>query len=343
VTAANDDMVQHARAHSSLGPCPSALGPAWETLVLPAINEQGEPLWPGKWPLAALHRRRGEIGDRAFAQEYLQRPVSAEAQRFRPSDFQSYDPAELQHRGGRLHIDGHQLQVVIGVDPAIGAREENDFFSAAVVGFTEEGAESPGPRAKGVSYEVLSSGDSSLGPRPLAPGPALIDGEDGGGPPPPLITSKPQMRAYVLEVVRVKDRFARQLEILRELNRRWKPQVVGIESTAYQRVLAQVSCDHGLPVQELNAHAPKEHRIEALSGTAAQHCWHLPLERGWTEALRSEALGYPSARHDDQLDALARAQEVGLELLDNWRRRSQRGAHADGAYSVSGVRCGMKG
>lgn len=57
----------------------------WEVLNLPALAEEdeeyrreGEPLWPGKYDLAALENIRASIGERDWAALYQQRPAARE-------------------------------------------------------------------------------------------------------------------------------------------------------------------------------------------------------------------------------------------------------------------------
>lgn len=50
----------------------------WEVLSLPAINEDGEALWPERYPVPVLQAIRKEIGLRDFESLYQQRPTAAE-------------------------------------------------------------------------------------------------------------------------------------------------------------------------------------------------------------------------------------------------------------------------
>ena len=320
----------------------------WQVLYFPAINDDGTPLWPARWPLAALDRRREEIGDSAFNQEYLLRPVSAEAQRFRPGDFQSYNAIDLSCHEGRWSIHGQELEIAIGVDPAIGQREQNDFFVACVVGFMQPGGEAGASnqlsvisdqwRAKQNPESRGEQGNSSASL--ITDHCSLITGIGGKGAAATqsAVSGEPPARAYILDVVRVKDRFSRQLDILQELSRRWTPRVVGIEKTAYQEVLCQSAADHGLLARELGGVRRKFARIENVSHAAARGMLWLPAGAAWVREFTQEAYDWPSARHDDQLDALARALECGLPLLK--RSRLARKGLADGALMVYGVKAG---
>jgi predicted phage terminase large subunit-like protein len=74
-------------------------GDEWEVLCLPAIAEhdesfrrEGEALWPDRFGLAELERRRIAIGGRAWASLYQQRPAAAEGVIFKRDWLQFYRP-----------------------------------------------------------------------------------------------------------------------------------------------------------------------------------------------------------------------------------------------------------
>ncbi len=117
-------------------------------------------------------------------------------------------------------------------------------------------------------------------------------------------------RLFLLELRRGRLRFAEQLELLSELNRRWRPQLIGIENTAYQAALSQSALERGLPAVPLPAHSRKELRIGVMAAQVQRGRLALPDTAPWLADFLEEALHYPAGAHDDQLDALARAMEV---------------------------------
>jgi len=234
----------------------------WGTMRLGALSDRGIPLWPGRWSRERLDLRAREIGETAFAQEYMNRPVSLSGQVFREGDFRTFDPATLSFDESHWLAGREPLNIAIGVDPAIGQGDRHDYFAACVVGV---------------------AGDSAK-------------------------------QIYVLEVLRIRQRFADQLESLLRLARQWRPRLVAVENTAYQAALSQVAWEAGLPVKGMVEQRPKAVRIEAAAVHAAQGRVHLPVTATWVADFRSEALDYPAGRHDDQLDAFARALEAALSL-----------------------------
>jgi len=259
-------MQQHSGSGEPVDGIAAAGAGKWRVIKLAALSADGVPLWPGRWTTERLAERRREIGDRAFAQEYLNRPLSLEAQVFRDGDFRSYDPAGLRLADGRWYLDNAPLVVAAGVDPAIGEGDRHDYFAACVVGLAGLGS----------------------GPLPL--------------------------RICVLDVLRTRARFSEQLAALVELARRWRPRLIGIENVAYQAALNQAALSRGLPVMGMPETRPKPVRIEAAAVHSAQGRVFLPVVAPWVAEFRAEAAGYPAGRHDDQLDAFARATEVALTL-----------------------------
>ena len=58
-------------------------GEAWTHLHMPAISDDGDALWPDRWPVDALERIRAAIGTRAFEAQYQGRPSPAEGGAFK--------------------------------------------------------------------------------------------------------------------------------------------------------------------------------------------------------------------------------------------------------------------
>lgn len=45
-----------------------------KVIIFPAIDHNGEPLWPDKWPLSALEHMRKKVGEDAWFRNYMQKP-----------------------------------------------------------------------------------------------------------------------------------------------------------------------------------------------------------------------------------------------------------------------------
>lgn len=70
-------------------------GGQWHVLDLPAINEQGEALWPEWYSVEALERIKAAVGPREFSALYQQRPQPDEGTYFQRSWFSEWKPGEL--------------------------------------------------------------------------------------------------------------------------------------------------------------------------------------------------------------------------------------------------------
>ena len=97
----------------------------WEILELPAIDSQGEALWPQKYPIESLERIRRVIGTRDWSALYQQKPAPEEGNYFKRDWFKTYTTlpprAEMHIYGGSDYAvtddDGdYTVHLVIGVD-----------------------------------------------------------------------------------------------------------------------------------------------------------------------------------------------------------------------------------
>ena len=84
--------------------------------------ENGRALWPAKWPLKALERKKEEIGSQAFATEFMNEPLADEDRMFKEEWIVYYEPEELLHK---------RFEIYFGVDPALG---KGDYSALVIVG-----------------------------------------------------------------------------------------------------------------------------------------------------------------------------------------------------------------
>ena len=76
-------------------------GDQWEVLDLPALNEQGEALWPEKYSTERLQRIKAAIGPRDWSALYQQRPAPEEGTFFQRDWFKRHDEAP---KAGHVYI-----------------------------------------------------------------------------------------------------------------------------------------------------------------------------------------------------------------------------------------------
>lgn len=63
----------------------------WEVLNFPALDDEGEALWPEQYPVTELNRIKQTIGSRDWEALYQQRPVASEGDVFKRDWWQRYD------------------------------------------------------------------------------------------------------------------------------------------------------------------------------------------------------------------------------------------------------------
>lgn len=111
-------------------------GNEWEVVRMPAIAEEndplgrrvGESLWPERWPLDELERRRIAIGSRAFQCGWQGNPVPSEGNLIKAEWLQRYDVAPA-----------HFTKVVCALDAAAKIGVRNDESAIVKIGVTETG------------------------------------------------------------------------------------------------------------------------------------------------------------------------------------------------------------
>jgi len=106
----------------------------------PAINREGEPLWPARWSLEALDQRRMSMPAIQFTREYLCEPIHDVASMFpmallekaRDHKLKILDVADSEYdeNGDRVGVLGHHF---IGWDTAIASDKNADYTAMTVL------------------------------------------------------------------------------------------------------------------------------------------------------------------------------------------------------------------
>lgn len=94
----------------------------FETIVLPAISDDGAALWPERWSVEALEQRRRVIGEYDWASQFQGRPVPKGGTVFK--DVRWYNPRKLPDR----------MRVSIGIDLAYSGKTKSDYSACVVLG-----------------------------------------------------------------------------------------------------------------------------------------------------------------------------------------------------------------
>lgn len=116
-----DDLGGRILAHAQAG------GEAWHILSLPALDAEGNALWPWRFPADELDRIRYTIGSRVWQAEYQGSPAPPEGGLFKSAWFpRKPAPAAMKW-------------ICQAWDTAIKAGEANDYSACVTVGFGDDG------------------------------------------------------------------------------------------------------------------------------------------------------------------------------------------------------------
>ena len=99
-------------------------GGRWNVIDLPAVSEDGESLWPERWPVEALEEKRQEMGSYYFDALYMGRPSQPESGTF--------DVTKIKRIDSYARLDG--LPVVSADLAYTGADERGDFTGVVAAG-----------------------------------------------------------------------------------------------------------------------------------------------------------------------------------------------------------------
>src|SRR5690606_23094388 len=106
----------------------AAGGDRWEVVKLPALSEDGEALWPERYPVEALERIRRNTYARDWSALYQQDPTPEEGDYFKSEWLRPYDS----------HPDLKTLRVYGASDYAVTA-DGGDYTVHVVVGLDPDG------------------------------------------------------------------------------------------------------------------------------------------------------------------------------------------------------------
>lgn len=96
----------------------------WTVLDMPAINDKGKVLWPERWPMEELMKRKAAVGEYWFRCEYLNDPIPLEGNALNPG---------LMHPFKVVPHVREQTNRVMAVDLAISTASTADETSITVV------------------------------------------------------------------------------------------------------------------------------------------------------------------------------------------------------------------
>ncbi len=115
---------------------------------------------------------------------------------------------------------------------------------------------------------------------------------------------------FIFDIIREKIEGASHIKYLRNIYKRYKPALIGIEAVQYQLSLVQQAQAEGLPVKALRADKDKISRALPLAAKMEAGKVYLKRNAEYLNALIDELLKFPNGKHDDQVDALAYLAEM---------------------------------
>lgn len=122
-----------------------------------------------------------------------------------------------------------------------------------------------------------------------------------------------QGRYYVIDVWQGRVEYPELKRMVASQALRFKPAAILVEDKASGQSLLQDLRAGGLPLIGICPRGGKEARLFSVAGLCESGRVWLPEEAPWLAAFESELFAFPSAAHDDQVDALTQALIWGRE------------------------------
>jgi predicted phage terminase large subunit-like protein len=243
----------------------------WYVLWYSIIDENGKSIWPDKFPLSRIEKRKQEYAEagniNGFFQEYMNQAQSPEEAPFQPSFIKNH-PYELR-RDENLEPylfkdwdlkEGEEpivipIDIYQGVDPASSLSQKADFFVIVTIG---------------------------------------VDAKKN---------------YYLLDVYRKRVSPAQQPQLILDKYLEFKPRRVKIETVAYQEALRDgvraLMAEKGVYIPGLEAGVkprnPKSERLLSLVPLFASGRFFF---RPQDIEAQGEFLSYPKGKHDDVMDGI---------------------------------------
>ena len=286
---ANSDLEEpgsRAPSRNSVTKHPGQQSHSW--LWFRALQEDGRSLWPSKFPVAWLIRKRERMGVIRFNAQYQNDCELMHGKVFRQADLRHYD---------RGSLDEACLTVVQGVDVAVGQGEQHDYFALVTKGYDGAG--------RAYTLDVVQ-------------GSVHVSAADGGDFAQGRVCPQRDCRfvgnGELCRCAQVRGLFAGQPPS--SATQHVGVTRIGIEAVAYQRVLPQrlFELAPALPLVCVQQRLDKRSRMTIYAARFENHLELFPNDNS-CDALTEELLLFPDAAHDDLLDAHEIAHRVAVPVL----------------------------
>ncbi len=117
----------------------------------------------------------------------------------------------------------------------------------------------------------------------------------------------PKQQLILLDRQRLHMEGPDQVPRIRSVYDRWQPSFICIEKVGYQLALIQSARRDGLPITEGQIDKDKVSRALVAAARLEGGDVFFPRGAAWLSEWESELLGFPRAKHDDQVDTLSAA------------------------------------
>jgi predicted phage terminase large subunit-like protein len=116
----------------------------------------------------------------------------------------------------------------------------------------------------------------------------------------------------LLDIFRARVEMPRLVENIHRLRQQWGASCVAVECVGGFAGLPSLirSMDSSLRILPVTPKGDKEFRAESLAAAVAAGRFRVPEKAPWLRTFLDELLAFPSARHDDQVDAVAQGVNV---------------------------------
>ncbi len=115
----------------------------------------------------------------------------------------------------------------------------------------------------------------------------------------------PDKDILILNVIRERFEGAAHMNLLKNIQNRYNPDIIGVESVQYQVSLIQSAMREGLRVRKLLAKKDKVSRSLAMQARMESYMVYFRKDAPWLQDFEDELLAFPNGKHDDQVDAFA--------------------------------------
>jgi hypothetical protein len=132
-------------------------GRVFHTTKHPAILDNGLPLWPARYDLPALDRKKRTLNSTLrWSREYLCRPISDEASLFPSTLFDQPGVKQPYSLGNPQFWRDRGFECFVGVDLALSATASGDYFVILVIAIDKNGDRYVADiqRKKGIGYQT---------------------------------------------------------------------------------------------------------------------------------------------------------------------------------------------